>query len=88
MPQNFEFAALGEAQGASRTDQDKLTWICKQALLGRWELPDSNTLPTGVILDSILLTSCTEPYRLEDMCLHEPATSLRTHTVWVQGGRR
>ena len=48
-------------------------------------MQDSNTLPEGKILDSIYLTACAEPCRLEDMSIEEPAVWTRTHTVWLRG---
>ena len=74
-----------DAQGASRKDKNRMTLIGRQAVLGSWGLPDSNTLPVGTVLDSILLTTCEQPCRLEDMSVEEPAIWNRTHTVWHKG---
>ena len=59
-PELQEVVLTSDAQGASRQDKNRLTWICRQGLFGLWKLPDSNTLPDGVILDSVYLTVCAD----------------------------
>ena len=79
MPENFVYQPATDAQGSSRKDKSRTTWIARQGLLGLWDLPDSNTLPDGVILPSILIVCCEEPCRLKDMSLEEPAEGPHGH---------
>ena len=73
-----------EAEGASRKEKNRMTWICRQGVFGWWDLPDGNTLPRGEILDSILIVPCEQPCRLADMSEGaEPAVWTRTHTVVI-----
>lgn len=70
-----------EAEGGSRREKDRLTWIARQAIDGAFdpELSAKGELPKSKILDSILIVPCTQPVRLED--IGADGKWLRTHTA-------
>ena len=78
---------FGEAEGSSRKNKNRLTFICRQRLRGLFFLPEGE-LPTGDVLSSILLVPCSQACRLADMSVTEPSVWLRDHAVCVNGERR
>ena len=78
---------LGDSQGSSRKDKNRLTLIMRQCLRGLFGLRPGE-LPVGEIAASILLVPCSQPCCLADMSLDEPSKWLRTHCVIVAGERK
>ena len=78
----LDYTSPNEAQGATRKDKNRLTWICRQAIHGLFDCTPGS-LPEGKILPSVLLVPGSQPARLEDMSLQEPSVWLRTHNVIV-----
>jgi len=73
-----------DAQGATRQDKNRLTWICRDVLTGVWNLQPEE-LPKGYMLSSVLIVPAEQPARLQDMSFEEPAVWLRDHMVLVKG---
>mgnify|MGYP001181987470 FL=1 len=73
-----------DVQGATRKDKNRLTWICRDVLLGLFSLKPEE-IPAGHMLSSVLIVPCDQPCRLKDISLEEPAVWTRDHEVLVKG---
>ena len=72
-----------DAVGASRREKNRLTLIMRQCLEGHFD--EELKVPTGKILDSVLLVPAAKHARLEDMSMYEPSIWLRDHKFEIDG---
>jgi hypothetical protein len=60
-----------EAEGGSRREKDRLTWLCRQSVEGAFKKVGAEcgpeSLPRGIMRDSIIIVPCSQPVRLEDI---------------------
>ena len=82
----LDYKPRGQAQGATRKDKDRLSWICRQGLSGVGALKPGER-PKGEIRDSYLVVPCAQCCQLDDMSTEEPAVWTRTHTLSGTRGR-
>ncbi|CAK0899969.1 unnamed protein product [Prorocentrum cordatum] len=83
VPEIMSVAQPSDAVGSSRREKNRLTFFFRQALEGLWD-PDV-AVPTGKVLDGVLLAVASKHYRLEDMSFFEPAQRLRGHSFSLDG---
>ena len=72
-----------DAVGASRREKNRVTLIMRQCLEGHFD--EELKVPTGKILDSVLLVPAAKHARLEDMSMYEPSIWLRDHKIEIDG---
>ena len=72
-----------DAVGASRREKNRVTLIMRQCLEGHFD--EELKVPTGKILDSVLLVPAAKHARLEDMSMYEPSLWLRDHKFEMDG---
>lgn len=76
-----------EAEGGSRREKDRLTWLCRQSIEGAFKKVGaecgSESLPRGMMRDSIIIVPCTQPVRLEDIT--NDGTWRRDHVLRIGG---
>ena len=76
---NAELDLFREAQGQSRQQKDRLTWLCRQGVRNAFQKAAKAGRLKGEMLDSIFVVPCSQHVRLEDLT---PArTRARTHKV-------
>ena len=73
-----------DAVGNSRRQKDRLTMFMRQGLFGYFD-PDLSKMPTGRIMDSVLLVQASKHARLEDMSFYEPSVWVRDHQFLIDG---
>ena len=72
-----------EAMGASRDQKDRLTFVCRQALLNPFGKPSKAGKVEGKIMDSIFIVPCSTQCRLEDIT--DQGTWPRSHRIHEKG---
>ena len=73
-----------DAQGATRKDKNRLTWIGRNVILDLFKLRPGD-LPRGRMLRSGIVVQCLQPCRLSDMSRTEPALWTGDHSVIIGG---
>ena len=63
---------------------NRSTMFMRQGLFGYFD-PDLSKMPTGRIMDSVLLVQASKHARLEDMSFYEPSVWVRDHQFLIDG---